>query len=706
MRGTRYGDFSRFQPDPAPDATVLMQQGRVWLDADFNAQGDIAERRLQSVVADLIGGSGAPAHDPGFEIRPRIALAFSGGGRALVDDAPALRPDRCDPMTIEVWPQWRGGPGTILEWAGFEEWGPGALRIFVDEEGRLRVAMGKHHNEAVVLKARRRLPRTRIAHVVFTCGEHTMRLYLDGEHVAEAARTGPSIGPGQLMIGGRVEGPSPCFRGYLAGLRAWTIEHCPQPDEPWELDAPGLLAWWPMDEGHGDYARDLVVGRRAWLIGDPRPAWRIVDFDIEPGRYYVDGIPCNLDRRRRYSRQRLEPFAAPPTGPGSYLVYLETWEETVSPIQEPALADPALGGLDTTVRARTESAVRVVRLSRDRASEVDDPQALLDAGIATMGRAGRMAARHLGEDPPGNYLYRVEVHAGGYAGHEHRHEAAVADVHERRREVELAEPWPGELAAGTLVEICGCDRDGQEDAWLYVVAEAVRDERCVRLTTEPGAVADLRSLRLRVARPTFKWSRRNGAEVEAIEPVPAGHRQVVPTGARPGPPSIGEGDVVEVLDDDVVVDGPPPPLLRVTRVDPTDGALLLSEPVPHGVAGDAATHPFVRRWDQTCDPHAHSYAIPIDAGAWHDLELGVAVRFDAGHYRRGDYWWIVTRQDEPALQWPSGPDGPHAVEPEGIERRRAPLALALVGHHDVEVIDLRQTIVPATRPDVGIERPA
>jgi uncharacterized protein DUF6519 len=64
------GDFSRLTFDPAKQFTrVLMQQGRVQLDADWNEQTAILLHYLQTLAADLIGPFGGPGNDLGFGIK-------------------------------------------------------------------------------------------------------------------------------------------------------------------------------------------------------------------------------------------------------------------------------------------------------------------------------------------------------------------------------------------------------------------------------------------------------------------------------------------------------------------------------------------------------------------------------------------------------------------------------------------------------------
>lgn len=81
------GDYSRRgQEARANDAAVLLQQGRLLTDADWNTAADVAGRRTQAGTLDVVGRSGVPSETPdGF----RIALAGTGlaigPGRAYVD---------------------------------------------------------------------------------------------------------------------------------------------------------------------------------------------------------------------------------------------------------------------------------------------------------------------------------------------------------------------------------------------------------------------------------------------------------------------------------------------------------------------------------------------------------------------------------------------------------------------------------------------
>lgn len=78
------GDFSRFTFNPAKQFTrVLMQQGRVQLDSDFNEQVDLLWHYLRTLATDLIGPYGGPDNDQlGFQITHKTV---QGNEKSLED---------------------------------------------------------------------------------------------------------------------------------------------------------------------------------------------------------------------------------------------------------------------------------------------------------------------------------------------------------------------------------------------------------------------------------------------------------------------------------------------------------------------------------------------------------------------------------------------------------------------------------------------
>src|SRR5262245_17355798 len=84
------GDFTRDSFDPARRfRRVLMQQGRVQIDADFNEQASIILRYLQSLSTDVIGRFGGPKNVIGDD-----------GNGWIANDACLLAPQNAKSFTI------------------------------------------------------------------------------------------------------------------------------------------------------------------------------------------------------------------------------------------------------------------------------------------------------------------------------------------------------------------------------------------------------------------------------------------------------------------------------------------------------------------------------------------------------------------------------------------------------------------------------
>lgn len=80
------GDFTRNTFDPAKHfSRVLMQQGRVTLDADPNEQTEILLRYLRMLATDLIGPHAAPAVGGGFALSSVDGQLVISAGRYYVD---------------------------------------------------------------------------------------------------------------------------------------------------------------------------------------------------------------------------------------------------------------------------------------------------------------------------------------------------------------------------------------------------------------------------------------------------------------------------------------------------------------------------------------------------------------------------------------------------------------------------------------------
>ena len=88
------GDFSRNTFNPKKHyRSVLKQQGRVDVDADWNEQQAIHARRIETEATDVIGGCGAPLYDAGFHIVASVSeLTPEETNLAGNQNPPALQP--------------------------------------------------------------------------------------------------------------------------------------------------------------------------------------------------------------------------------------------------------------------------------------------------------------------------------------------------------------------------------------------------------------------------------------------------------------------------------------------------------------------------------------------------------------------------------------------------------------------------------------
>jgi hypothetical protein len=93
------GNISRFPRSPHKGyRQVLLQQGRVLLDADFNEQGNLAAYALRRLTHDLLGRHAGPAHELGFAIdRTPEGFTIARGryyveGLLAVNEPPATDP--------------------------------------------------------------------------------------------------------------------------------------------------------------------------------------------------------------------------------------------------------------------------------------------------------------------------------------------------------------------------------------------------------------------------------------------------------------------------------------------------------------------------------------------------------------------------------------------------------------------------------------
>jgi Family of unknown function (DUF6519) len=151
---------------------------------------------------------------------------------------------------------------------------------------------------------------------------------------------------------------------------------------------------------------------------------------LSAGRLYVAGTLCELEAETGYLEQPDLPGAAAisPAPGRTDLIYLDVWQRLITALEDPDIREPALGGSDTAVRARTVWQAKILRDVAVAGCEEPIegwPPSPSDARLAvTIGARGQTppSGNEAELSPTGEYpllenaLYRVEIHDGGSMG--------------------------------------------------------------------------------------------------------------------------------------------------------------------------------------------------------------------------------------------------------------------------------------------------
>jgi hypothetical protein len=694
------GDFSRFPGGDAGYGGVWMQQGRVQLDADWNEQVALSAWRDRMVARDAMGGSGAPAGDPGFRVslRSGVLLEAPGHGVWIDPDPPGPLGDVAAPFTMEILitlrPGGRGGP--LLH-------APGICTVGVGADGTLWMSMGGGR-----LAAPRALRFRAAAWVAATWDGATAALHVDG--ALRAAGTlrpgGGARGPLSVGAGPDGEGGTASLDGLLGEARLWDAALSAgrlrdlAAEGPQEGD-PRLAGWWRLDEGAGETARDEVRGRHG-RVGGGR--WLPPALHAGPGRYWVDGTLCANPGDLSVAAQPDLPGVRPPAA-GDYLVYLDVWERWLSPVEDPAGVEVALDGADTTGRTRTVWQVRTLPLRGLPEGEVDPvhaPDGRPWAHLLPPARGeGRMAAWGTGQPASDNRLYRVEIHhpGGAWGGPRPPGDPGleVVEVDAAARRVRVR-GWGVDGAgwqAGQPVEVWSLAADAPDRPGARALVTHA-DAGAHTLVLDPFP-PDLRVDDGVFVRPlaTWVWSRDNGSLVYGIAALdPATGQAALRETGRPGQTPAAEA-WMEALDDVHTLQGRPGPLCRITDAAPGTQTVTLQP--PPDVSPDPARHPLLRQWEASASGGPPETLVQT---GWTQVDTVVQVCFDSAAYRTGDFWTIPVRElGAGPVQWPTERGAAVALRPQGIVHGRAPLALVRHGPDGARVTDLRRVFAPAASQD-------
>ena len=750
------GDFSRLTFNPKKRYRgVLMQQGRVQLDADWNEQVDITNHLIDTQARDLIGPAGAPSENPGFEIRAGSWLVFDGDDDYIrVEGGHDFSFKGKRPFTLEAWvsPRDSGSVGTIISkfnahrstrslkgeyFLDIEADGSISFhRVEIIEEENFEELIKEEPEIEIVeeisvrelalrsLRTAQKLTFDHFNHVAATFDGNESRIYINGQLAAQQNQEGRGVHTGTpVLIGARMfdDAPELFYSGRMNDIRVWNVVRTQeqiQQNMERRLDDHeyGLVANWRADDITDNIVRDVSGHHHDGLLGGgsegQRPHHDSRGLTIGRGRYYVAGILCENEDDLAYTNQPDFPGATLPES-GTYLAYLDVWQRFITSLEEPSIHEAALGGADTTGRTKTVTQVKLLPL---RVGHEDTPlKSWRDFNTRSADKA-RLRARHQTSAYfPGNQLYRVEVHSGGGVYGCPRTNGIRITVqpweqetaNERRIKVADAMVDGISLQAGQWVEVFSEPNDWEESVgYPMPVTSVAHADNIITLGMRdvPPAFINQPALRLRPI-ASIKWSRENASVVFPIKSIDEDNVALEDTGQDEY--LLKETDWVEVVNDTYVLQGRSAPLAQVTHLNRTPPAVTLSAAPPTDFHAHPATHPLLRRWDQTTingDPLVGGVLpaqLSYGNNAWLNLENGIQISFDGGRLQTGDYWLIPSRTNTGTIEWPGDASNPQAVLPQGTQHHYSLLALLRVRDGKVKVHDHRRIFTPLTELEAG-----
>jgi len=430
---------------------------------------------------------------------------------------------------------------------------------------------------------------------------------------------------------------------------------------------------------------------------------------IGAGHYYVNGLLCENETQLGFMNQ---PFLINPPLSDSQLlsglqngtvsaipIFLEVWQRLVTSLDDPCLAEPALGQADTTARLQTVWRVVAQPIA---ATTSTSTLGTLSGGLHLASGLRDVLEARLGTTLAPPVVVGVGVSPVGTIPVEAPPVAAPPVG-----TVPVATPPVGTLPVAAppvaappvvnppvvnppvvttnppVVEDCCVGMYRQPLQLLPGKLSAQPGTGSTDCSCQPTPAAGYRGLENQLYRveihqggsektATFKWSRENGSVVVAVTGV-AGSQVTVSSLGFDANLSFATGGWVELSDDTYLFGTPanrPGQLFQIQNIPPGQLSLAMTGPVTQI---DPTRNARMRRWEQS-GPTAGPGGIPLPP-SWFELENGIQIQFSAGNYQPGDYWLIPARTATGQIEWPPcGSDGATAQPPHRIDLRRAPLA--------------------------------
>ena len=364
---------------------------------------------------------------------------------------------------------------------------------------------------------------------------------------------------------------------------------------------------------------------------------------IGKGNYYVEGLLCENEGYIPYLNQPDSKCLEVLLNGSIYLAYLDVWERHITHIEDEdemkiGIREVALGGADTATRSKLVWQVKL--------QEINNHQDI-ESVIQQIKSNNKYFHSVLGREllKPGNGKLRARA----------------------TKSISASTNEPCIPSKSTYY--------GTENQLYRVEVFTVPDSEGPR-------------------KVTFVWSRENSSVVFPILTSSTNSSITSFTLEHLGRDrylSLSEGNWVEIIDDDYVLQDRPRKLLRVVTIDPIEKQVTLM-----GDAKDIVLqmekHPLLRRWDSG----EIDMTLSNTDEKWIALENGIEVQFVEGYYQVGDYWLIPVRNATGDVEWPKKRIGnkliPDAQTPHGVVHHYAPLAIVSVEAEKVTVHDCRRSI--------------
>lgn len=703
------GDFSRvtFRPEKHFSG-VLLQQGRVQLDAEFNEHVAIEAYRDLATTRDVIGRAGVPIDGGGFG----IAVASMLRGVAARDDAWAVGEGGTILRSVGRTGRWSvepvpGGTGTLnaVDVGQASGWAVGDAAVI------LRLGDGGWATEPPASEVTADLYGVHgdasgawavggAGTVLSWTGTEWERQGLD-TNVSAALRDVHFSGDAGLAVGddGTILGTE--NRG-----EDWTVHTAPDgagdlfgvfladPQHAWAVGAQGtVLVFDGTGWAHQQPSPGVTVSLRAVAFTSTTAGTAVGDggtvLAFDDGAWQQESAGVDAD---------LSALAALPGGgmlavgdnvaltrpePG------EAWDHT------PAMpmGDAGASGRSLVISAG-DIYVEGVRCENERTVSLDhQPEPPVDSAAFP-------------PDVPGTYGVYLRV----------QEEHLTATEHEELREVALGGPdtatrtrtvWQAGLVKlsdegdPTCADVAAASPQDPPRGMLRARAVPVAMNTSECIVPPNGGYRRLENQLYRVEihdDSSYVWSRDNGSVVARLEGITTSttDKTAVVTVSHVGRDAtvgFGPEQIVEITDQGRMLRAQPGVLAHVDSIE--GRTLLLShvDEVPLTMA-DFPVNPIVRRWDGTGT---------VQVGSWLELEDGVFVEFADGPttgpaFWTGDYWTIPARTLTGQVEWPRSGGVPRFEQRHGQRRHTVPLATASVDAHGVwsRVRDCRKQFPPLT----------